>query len=220
MKRTEDDTFLFTFTFIEAARDKGFVTHYRPKHPPLSSELASVFTYLGLREFETCPEFDFEPCHFRTLVYQSRGDGIFDSNTEYAHRAFDAHAEQFSSAIQSLLASNLEMEKIGLTFLPLASQTERLKLDFRTNVIRPSNPVPTAAADEPSVPERAGDAREFLILQYPTRGLSGNTRISSPNRSAPQVTPYSVTISIRSIYGEKISSSSLTRFSEKGPGFV
>jgi hypothetical protein len=32
MKQTEDDTFLFRFTFIETESDKHFVTHYRPKH--------------------------------------------------------------------------------------------------------------------------------------------------------------------------------------------
>ena len=30
MKQTEDDTFLFKFSFIETDHEKGFVTHYRP----------------------------------------------------------------------------------------------------------------------------------------------------------------------------------------------
>jgi hypothetical protein len=76
MKQTEDDTFLFRFSFIETDSEKGFVTHYRPKHPPLSSELRSVFRYLGLREFQDCPEFDFEPCFYRTRSFESRGDGL------------------------------------------------------------------------------------------------------------------------------------------------
>lgn len=31
MKKTEDDKFLFRFTFIDAGDDKGFITHYWPK---------------------------------------------------------------------------------------------------------------------------------------------------------------------------------------------
>jgi hypothetical protein len=151
MKQTEDDTFLFGFTFIETDREKGFVTHYRPKHPPLSSELSSVLSYLGLKEFGGCPEFDFEPCHFRTLLYQSHGDSPFDSNTEYAHRAFDAHAGQFSPAVQNLLASNVEIEKIGFTFLPLAAQTERMRAVLATNVIRPPKSASTRPGNKPVI---------------------------------------------------------------------
>ncbi len=40
MKSTADDRFLFRFTFIDTGREKAFVTHYRPKHLPISSELA------------------------------------------------------------------------------------------------------------------------------------------------------------------------------------
>jgi hypothetical protein len=67
MNASEDDKFRYKFTFIDTGREKGFVTHYRPRHPPLSAEVRSVFTYLGLKEFHQCPEFDFEACHYRTL---------------------------------------------------------------------------------------------------------------------------------------------------------
>jgi hypothetical protein len=136
MKATEDDTFLFRFTFIETGGDEGFVTHYRPKHPPLSSELRAVFDYLGLREFRECPEFEFEPCYYRTLAFQSRDEGVFDNNTEYAHRAFDAHAGQFSAGIENLLASNAEVEKVGMAFLPVSTSAERINLDIATRIIR------------------------------------------------------------------------------------
>ena len=106
MKQKEDAHFYFQFSFIETDYGKGFVTHYRPKHPPLSVEIRSVFQYLGLREFSECPEYDFEPCFYRTLKYESRGDSYFDNNTEYAHSQFDAHEQKFSSAIQALLAVN------------------------------------------------------------------------------------------------------------------
>ena len=77
MKKSEDDKFLYRFTFIDTGSNKGFVTHYRPKHPPLSSELRSVFKHLGLREFKDCPEFDFEPCHFKTLQFFQDDDNPF-----------------------------------------------------------------------------------------------------------------------------------------------
>ena len=137
MKQTEDDTFLFSFSFIETEHEKGFVTHYRPKHPPLSAELGIVFKYLKLREFHECPEFDFEPCFYSTLKFQSRGDDYFDSNTEAAHRWFDTLENRFSAAIQALLSANKEMEAFGLTFLPGAKPDERLKADIEQSIIRP-----------------------------------------------------------------------------------
>ncbi len=146
MKQTEDDTFLFRFSFIETDHEKGFVTHYRPKNPPLSSELTSVFRYLGLQEFLDCPEFDFEQCFYRTMRFESRGEGIFDSNTEYAHGRFDAHAGQFSTAIQALLAANEEIETFGMTFLPFAKPVERLKVDIEQKIIRPENPAANTIA--------------------------------------------------------------------------
>jgi len=152
MKQTEDDMFLFRFTFIETDHQKGFVTHYRPKHPPLSSELRSVFHYLGLGEFRDCPEFEFEPCFYRTMRFESRGDGMFDSNTEYAHRGFDAHAGQFSTAIQELLAANEEIEAVGMTFLPFDKPAERLKVDIEQKIIRPLKP----AANTNATPAAAG----------------------------------------------------------------
>jgi hypothetical protein len=138
MKATEDDRFLFHFTFIDTGREKAFVTHYRPKHFPLSSELGGVFKYLGLREFNECPEFDFEPCFFRTLQFQTRGNDMWDSNVESAHRAFDALATQFSPGIESLLAANAAIESVGMTFLPFTKPAERMRADIATKVVRPS----------------------------------------------------------------------------------
>jgi hypothetical protein len=37
MKQSEDETFKYHFTWIETASEKGWVTHYQPKHPPLSA---------------------------------------------------------------------------------------------------------------------------------------------------------------------------------------
>jgi hypothetical protein len=140
MKKTEDDKFLFRFTFIDTGREKGFVTHYRPKHPPLSSELRSVFKYLGLREFKDCPEFDFEACYYRTLGLIARGDNPFAGNVEYAHRMFDAHNTQFSPAIETLLAANAATEAVGMGFLPFEKPASRMLADIASNVVRPAKP--------------------------------------------------------------------------------
>jgi hypothetical protein len=125
MKATEDANFFFRFTFVSTNEGKGFVTHYRPKHPPLSSEMSSVFRYLGLSEFPQCPEFDFEACHYRSLLFDQRGGGAFDNNTEYAHGCFDAHARQFSSALENLLAANSTIEAAGMSFLPIPKPVDR-----------------------------------------------------------------------------------------------
>ena len=146
MKQSEDGTFEFRFTFVEGDREqKGFVTHYRPKHPPLSSELNSVFKYLGLNAFGQCPEFDFEACHYRTLPYQKRGEGFFENNTEFAHRCFDAHAAHFSNGIENLLESNAAAERVGIGFLPVPKPTARLNTDLAANLRRPSRAAPGRA---------------------------------------------------------------------------
>jgi TIR domain len=140
MKATEDDRFLFRFTFIDTGGEKAFVTHYRPKHLPVSSEVNGAFKYLGLQEFHSCPEFDFEQCFFRTLRFAPRDDGFGGGNVDYAHRSFDAHATQFSLGIESLLSANSAVETVGMSFLPFVRPAERMKTDIATKVIRPNKP--------------------------------------------------------------------------------
>lgn len=142
MKATEDANFFFRFTFVTTNQGKAFVTHYRPKHPPLSSEMSSVFSYLGLREFRDCPEFGFEPCHYRTLLFEQRSDGPFDNNIEHAHGAFDAHATRFSPAIEKLLVANSNIEAAGLTFMPIPKPRERNTLDIVRQIARPKPTTP------------------------------------------------------------------------------
>jgi hypothetical protein len=140
MKSTEDERFLFRFTFIDTGRGKAFVTHYRPKHFPLSSELIGVFKYLGLHDFKDCPEFNFEPCFFRNLQFEDRGNDMRGGNVEFAHRSFDAHAAQFSPGVEGLLAANAAVELVGMSFLPLTKPAERMRTDIATKVMRPPKP--------------------------------------------------------------------------------
>ena len=141
MNASEDDKFLYKFTFIDTGREKGFVTHYRPRHPPLSSEVRSVFRYLGLKEFRQCPEFDFETCHYRTLRHLETNDP-FNGNVNFAHQSFGAHAARFSPAVEALLAANAAAERVGLTFLPIARPAERLRDDIVQQIRLPTNSRP------------------------------------------------------------------------------
>ena len=143
MKATEDANFHFRFTFVTTDQGKGFVTHYGPKHPPLSSEMSAVFKYLGLSKSPQCPEFDFEPCYHRTPVFEEHGGGLFDSNTEFAYGCFDAHAVQFSPALESLLTANSTMEAAGMSFLPIPRPAERNTVDIVKQIAQPAARKPT-----------------------------------------------------------------------------
>lgn len=138
-KQSEDNVLLYKFTWLETGHDKGWVVHYHPKHPPLSSEFQSVFQFLGIQSFEQCPEYEFEPCHWHSIAFEERGDRIFDSNANIAHGWFDAHAQHFSLGIQKLLSANAEIEKSGLVFLPFQKPTERLNVDIEKRTERPKS---------------------------------------------------------------------------------
>jgi TIR domain len=148
MKATEDGRFHFRFTFVDTGSEKAFVTHYRPKHLPLSAEIYGVFKFLGLREFQQCPEFDFEKCYFRTRRFVPRGDEMWGGNVDYAHQAFDAHATRFSEGIESLLDANAAIEAVGMRLLPLSNPADRMRADIASKVIRPTK----LTANKPSHP--------------------------------------------------------------------
>jgi hypothetical protein len=77
MKIAEDQGFSFAFVWIVTnAGEKGWATHYRPKNPPLSAEIESVFRFLKLDTFAECPHFNFDPCFWRFTPYESRGDSV------------------------------------------------------------------------------------------------------------------------------------------------
>jgi hypothetical protein len=172
MKATEDERFLFRFTFLETGSEKAFVTHYRPKHLPVSSEVDSVFKHLGLQQFSQCPEFEFDACYFRTLRFVPRDDGFRGGNVDFAHQAFDAHAARFSPGIESLLAASAAVEEVGMSFLPFVRPAERIRADIATKVIRPAKPVTAklaaSASASTSLPDNfdvaisfAGTKREY-----------------------------------------------------------
>lgn len=153
VKITEDEVFQFVFTWIKNSdRDKGWTIHYRPKHPPLSVELRGVFNFLRISEFGQCPEFDFEPCSWRYIEYQVRGDSVFDSNAAAAHGYFDAHRQNFSLGIKALLAAQATMERVGMGFLPSFARPEvrRTQEIARRVVTNRPGPIVPALSENPN----------------------------------------------------------------------
>lgn len=145
VKDASDERFAYVFTWIEGGRDRGWTTHYRPMPLPLSPEVRATFDYLGLREFEQCPEFDFAQCFWRFVAFEN-DDAIVESNAGFAHRGFDSHATHFSAAIERLLEVHRELVPFGMSFLhPIATSPTG------TSMPEPSGPRPTLLR-EGSVP--------------------------------------------------------------------
>jgi hypothetical protein len=117
MKESEDDNFSFVLTGLKGGRDHGWGYHYRAKQLPLSPEVQAAFRFLGLQDFKSCPEFDFEPCYWRFISYQRHGDTPFDSNAHFANQGFDAHAEHFSPGLELLLDTHKLLQPFGMSFL-------------------------------------------------------------------------------------------------------
>ena len=138
IKQGEDEVFLYTFTWLESSSDKGWVIHYQPKHLPLSSELQSVLKFLGMQTFDQCPEYDFEQCYWRSIIFRPRGEGFFNSNADIAHGFFDAHAQYFAPGLKKLLTANAEIEKSGLSFLPFQKPIARLNIDIKKKITQPN----------------------------------------------------------------------------------
>lgn len=136
LKESEDEYFNFIFSWIEGAGAKGWTTHYRAKHMPLSAEFAAALEFIGgFASFAECPEFDFESCWWRFITYRKDGSGAFGRNTEYVHRGFDAHAAHFSPGLKGLLSAHLELEKHGFSFLRIGTSAS---LADRRHVVSPS----------------------------------------------------------------------------------
>jgi hypothetical protein len=94
-KTSEDAAFLFAMTWIKGGDQKGWTFHYHPKHPPLSLELEAAFNVLGLFGFDTCPEFDFNSCHWHFYDFMAGDDDNpwNQGNADQVYRYFGAHAD-------------------------------------------------------------------------------------------------------------------------------
>lgn len=131
IRKAEDEQFHFAFSLLETPTTKGWVTHYRPKHLPLSPELEVSLRFLGLSPFSSCPQFDFEACYWRFVPFRKLGaifvtaDGGATSNAVFAQKNFDAHARRFSHGIEALLAANSFVEPFGMGFLEMTQSAQQ-----------------------------------------------------------------------------------------------
>jgi hypothetical protein len=140
---------------------KGWITHYRPKNPPLSVELESVFRFLGLSTFAQCPEFDFEPCSWSGFRFEVQEASIFGDNSEVANIWFDNHSQKFSSGVEKLLQAHSLLERFGMKLIPIPEAGARLQEELA----RPTSK-PVKDAMNPKFPDRFDVAISFLKMNH------------------------------------------------------
>jgi len=106
LKEAEDDKFLFVLSWLEGPRQKGWVYHYRPKHPPLSAEAKAAFKFLELPTFQDCPYFEFEQCNWQFIPFRSDDRSITGGNAQIVHETFGQLPSHFSPGIEALVKSH------------------------------------------------------------------------------------------------------------------
>jgi hypothetical protein len=138
LKASGDEYFNFVLTWIEGAGAKGWTTHYRATHMPLSAEFAAALEFIGgFASFTECPEFDFESCWWRFTSYKEDDAGVFGRHTDYVHRSFDAHAAHFSPGLKALLSAHVELEKHGFSFLKIGTSAAPADQPYGSSPKRP-----------------------------------------------------------------------------------
>lgn len=142
LKRASDDYFNYAFTFIKGGADMGWVTHYRPKHGPLTPEMQAALDFLQLRRIEECPELDFEECAWRFTPYQEERGGLarFES-AGVAHGWFDAHPTAFAEGLKDLM------------------ELQALAVRFGMHLWTPARPAPATSAVAPARPASLSGSR-------------------------------------------------------------
>ena len=127
LKRSEDSSYYYCLTFLTSDSCKGWVKHYRPKQTP-SLELQSAFKFLGLKEFQKCPEYDFELCYWYSV--RARNVNPIERNShdfmvvERVHSSFDANEQYFLPGTQGLLEAHRIIQDCGFTFLSIHKQED------------------------------------------------------------------------------------------------
>jgi hypothetical protein len=144
MKRSEDESFSYAFTWREAEDGKGWVIHYKPKHPPMAEDVHAAFNLLKLRTFQECPEFNFDPCWWRS--FPRRGDEL--GAAEGPHRAFDAHSQNFTTGLKQIVEAHEKMRPFELSLLPSVAATRRSTIPVSSRALpRPPVPAPSANSE-------------------------------------------------------------------------
>lgn len=174
LKESEDDYFSFVLTWIQGGSGEGWATHYQPMHPPLSPEMAAAFASLGLNRFDSCPEFEFEPCSWLFTRYERSDDSPFGGNAGIAHGWFDAHPGNFSEGIEQLLAVQLAVRPFGMQIFPDRIPGSTPARD----VVRTPSSLTSTAASSPDV-SRAFDYDVAVSFAGPNRALAERLAVTT-----------------------------------------
>ena len=158
-RKSEDETFEYRFTWMDGA-DKGWTLHYRPKHLPLSTEISSLLSFLGINDSPECPEFDFDPCKWRFMRFTNTGHPVHGA-AEIAYGWFDKHAEKFSPGLQKLLDAHATLATFGLNLLP------NVRANLPPEVVQPprSRKSPTRPSGATKTPSNFDVAISFAGAQ-------------------------------------------------------
>lgn len=161
LKESEDKYFSFILTFGEFQTTKGWVFHYKPKNPPLTPEMQAALRFIGnSNTFPECPEFDFEPCAWRFLLYEEHEDDLFNRLANFVHDAFDAHAEHFSVGIEKLLNAHSFLNRHNLSFLRLDSASPA-QISIQTTFSPTTKGVVQVAKPDSTLPDQFDVALSF-----------------------------------------------------------
>jgi hypothetical protein len=118
LKREEDEYFEYVLSWLDGGGQKGWSFHHHPIHPPLTDQVKAVFKFLGLEEFDGCPYFEFEPCHWQFFPFRHDSRSMFDSNAQVVNDTFAKLSAHFSQGIESLVLVHSAFEEYGFEFLP------------------------------------------------------------------------------------------------------
>ena len=163
MKESQDEFFRYVFTWIDAGGRKGWTTHYRAIHMPLSSEFQAALDFLGgFSWFRECPEFDFEGCWWRFIPYETGGDDWVRNErlVEAAYRYFDAHAMHFSKGIKLFLSAHAMLGPFEVSFLSIPSPT-LVSAPSPRQAPRPGAHTGPTRASQQAMPQRFDVALSF-----------------------------------------------------------
>jgi len=111
MKEAEDGSFKYVFSFQTTPEGKGWTIHIHLKNI-ISEELSSALSFIGIKKFSECPQFEFEPCFWSFIPFQ--GSDREDRNVSMAHNQFNAHEQHFAKGINALMEANSLAKNIGM----------------------------------------------------------------------------------------------------------
>lgn len=135
-----DNLFNYSFTWIEGGENRGWVTHIWPVNTPFSHEHKAIIESLGFKRFGECPSNDFNPCWWVFTPFESRGDDIFSSNADIAHRRVDNLKHKFAPAIEKILTAHKAFSHFGMPFIKI-SDFEDLNVNMLPEIdVKPKNP--------------------------------------------------------------------------------